>query len=124
MVVIKCDNCNHCNDVDDKITCNKGHWNGWDDYNAISDRADTTGDIFKHCVDFTKRKKEAELMKNKISWDYVEEQAQKKLNLSSSSWQLGAIEVIDAEIVRATLKNDFSRATETCLVIYAQKEEK
>ncbi|MDD4402896.1 MAG: hypothetical protein PHI24_13880 [Desulfitobacteriaceae bacterium] len=63
-------------------------------------------------------------MKNKISWDYVEEQAQKKLNLSSSSWQLGAIEVIDAEIVRATLKNDFSRATETCLVIYAQKEEK
>lgn len=61
-------------------------------------------------------------MKGRVLWDYIEEQARKKLSVDSS-WELRAVEIIDNEIAEARLRHDFSRRTETCLVVYTQKEE-
>jgi hypothetical protein len=65
MVVLKCDNCGNqrydgdCFDTEPEIICIKGHWQGWNDYNAISEEADINGDPLEFCSDYVGRKEDS-----------------------------------------------------------------
>ncbi len=61
-------------------------------------------------------------MKGRVLWDYIEERARIKLG-KDSSWELRAAEILDKEIARATLRQEFSKGEATCLVVYAKGSE-
>lgn len=60
-------------------------------------------------------------MKGRVLWDYIEEQARRKLN-KGNTWELRVVELLDNEIAKATLRNPMTLDTADCLVVYAKEE--
>lgn len=59
----------------------------------------------------------------RVLWDFIEEQARKKLG-KDSSWELREAEILDGEIARAVLQRRIGDLAvvgrDECLVVYAQ----
>jgi len=66
-------------------------------------------------------------MKGKILWDYIEQQAIQKLTDGRGDWRLVAVDILDNEIAKVRLQNQFNPHLTTAkregLVVYSVKED-